>query len=132
MNLKLLIEQVLHEQKLISIAEQAEIIAEELNNLRDFADTANVNADDAKRVSRETGEELDISALHDLRDELKNFLFTSLGRRFDDKQLDDYIDMILFNPNKVIGPRGERLFNAGENMRGLRYLKTEFIGDGGL
>lgn len=128
MNLKLLIEQVLFEQKLIDLAEQAELVAQELKNLRDFADLANASADEAKQISKETGEELDVSALYALRDHLKSFLFTALGKRFDDKQLDDYIDVILFNPDKAVGPRGERLFNSSENMRGLRYLKTQFIG----
>ena len=75
MNLKLLIEQVLFEQKLIDLAEQAELVAQELKNLRDFADLANASADEAKQISKETGEELDVSALYALRDHLKSFLF---------------------------------------------------------
>lgn len=130
MNLKLLIEQAILEQKLINIAEQAQMIVEDLNNLRDFSDEANAAAEEAKNTQRQTKEELDLTSLNALRDQLKNFLFTALRKTFNNKQLDQYIDLILFDPDKVIGPSGERLFNKQENMRGLRYLKTEFIGDG--
>jgi hypothetical protein len=128
MNLKFLIEQVLLEQELHYIAEQAELIAEDLNNLKDFANEADSEAAEAKNIQRQTREVIDVSQLQALRLQLMEFLQNALRQRFDDKSLDQYIDLILFNPNKVVGPRGERLFDPNENMRGLRYLKTDFIG----
>jgi hypothetical protein len=128
MDLKFLIEQVLLEQELHYIAEQAELIAEDLNNLKDFANEADSEAAEAKNIQRQTREVIDVSQLQALRLQLMEFLQNALRQRFDDKSLDQYIDLILFNPNKVVGPRGERLFDPNENMRGLRYLKTDFIG----
>jgi hypothetical protein len=128
MELKFLIEQVLLEQELCYIAEQAELIAEDLNNLKDFANEADSEAVEAKNIQRQTREVIDVSQLQALRLQLMEFLQNTLRQRFDDKSLDQYIDLILFNPNKVVGPRGERLFDPNENMRGLRYLKTDFIG----
>ena len=128
MDLKFLIEQVLLEQELRYIAEQAELVAEDLDNLKDFANEADSEAAEAKNLQRQTREVIDVSQLQALRLQLMEFLQNTLRQRFDDKSLDQYIDLILFNPNKVIGPRGERLFDPNENMRGLRYLKTDFIG----
>jgi hypothetical protein len=128
MDLKFLIEQALLEQELHYIAEQAKLIAEDLNNLKDFANEADSEAMEAKNIQRQTREVIDVSQLQALRLQLMEFLQNALRQRFDDKSLDQYIDLILFNPNKVVGPRGERLFDPNENMRGLRYLKTDFIG----
>jgi hypothetical protein len=128
MDLKFLIEQVLLEQELRYIAEQAELVAEDLDNLKDFANEADKEATEAKNIQKQTREVIDVSQLQALRLQLMEFLQNALRQRFDDKSLDQYIDLILFNPNKVVGPRGERLFDPNENMRGLRYLKTDFIG----
>lgn len=128
MDLRLLIEQALFENELVYIAEQAQLIAEQLDNLKDFADEAGSEAEEAKNIQRQTRDVLDASSLVALRNELRVFLQNTLRRQFDDVALDQYINTILFDPNKVVGPRGERLFDPNENMRGLRYLKTDFIG----
>ena len=97
MNFNLLLEQVLFENELVLIAEQAQAVADKLENLSDFADTANQQAADAKQITSKTGEPLDVKELLTLRAKLMSLVSiaqkwpNNLTPQQKEKKLDDYI-----------------------------------------
>jgi hypothetical protein len=132
MNFNLLLEQVLFENELFLISEQAEAIANKLENLSDFADTANKEAETAKQATSQTGNPIDVKQLAELRNKLMELVST--GQRWNvnltpeekEKKLDDYIQNAYIDASTVVGLNGERLPH-GLNLKGLRYLHRRFI-----
>jgi len=132
MNFNLLSEQVLFENELFLISEQALAIANKLENLSDFANTAKQEAEVAKQNTKKTGEPIDVKELSALRAKLMLLVGTSLNWGTNltpeqrEKKLDDYIQNAFIDPSSVVGLNGESLPHS-LNLKGLRYLSRHFI-----
>lgn len=132
MNLNLLLEQVLFENDLVLIAEQAQVIGQKLEKITDFAELANKQAETAKAVTKKTGQPINPKDLLDLRSKLMNIV--SVGQNWQktltpeqrEKKLDDYIQNAYVDPSSVVGLGGE-ILSPGLNLKGLRYLHRRFI-----
>ena len=125
-NLNLICEQVLFENTLSLIAENAE----KLINIRDFAGAAGDETVEAKQIAAANRTEIDRTGLKKLRDELKLLFQTQLGLGGSDAEieakLDDYIENVVRDPSSVKGLQGEPL-SPDLNLRGLKYLHRRWF-----
>lgn len=131
MNFKFLCEQVFFENELSFIAEQAELVAKSLNNLKDYADEAIEKSIEAKVASKQTRDPIDVTQLIILRKQLKQLLKpkwdNNLNDREIEKKLDNYIEAAYIDPSTVKGIDGENL-SYNLDLKGLKYLHRKWLG----
>lgn len=131
MNFKFLCEQVFFENELSFIAEQAELVAKSLNNLKDYADEAIEKSIEAKVASKQTRDPIDVTQLIILRKQLKQLLKpkwdNNLNDREIEKKLDNYIEAAYIDPTTVKGIDGENL-SYSLDLKGLKYLHRKWLG----
>lgn len=131
MNFKFLCEQVFFENELSFIAEQAELVAKSLNNLKDYADEAIEKSIEAKVASKQTRDPIDVTQLIILRKQLKELLKPKWGNNLNDreieKKLDNYIETAYIDPTTVKGIDGENLSHSLD-LKGLKYLHRKWLG----